>query len=607
MELLEYYRDNLEYLRELSQEFAEEFPKIASRLSLSGFDCEDPYIERLLEGAAFLSARVEKKLDESYFNFLESILSSVSPNVLYPIPSGATLEADLNASNETVRAGGTLPAGTIFDVYIPNIKTPCRFTSVCAAPVSPFMASDVEYLTRGTKELLGNAARGSQTESSSALRIQCASITGTAATVPSRLGFFINLPSAASSMLLRELLSDTVAVYVKHSGGQFKKAKSGGIKFELPIISGATLSEKIRGNALGLQILINFLAYPDFFKFFLMNNLAEEINGATQEFEIVIAFARRENALLQLINKNSLKLNCVPVINVFEKRSDRMNMSASAHEFHITPDKSAMRDYETLSVRQIEIFDERNNRLAVAGNFYNAAPESLSRVCFNQKRRRKIFESSAKARSSYQGTEVFVSFSAGEKRLDDAYQFAADMICTNRDLPLLIPEGSLLVCNSPITQKAAFFTHPTRPAYPLIERGSGEDMMRLSHIAFNLSAMLWQDGAEVRDMLKTMIRNYPIRSPDEMEKITNGIVGVKSETATFRFVKQGRIFFEPGWKITLVLDETAYAGVGVYIFACMLKEVLRAFTPLNSLLEIRFETVQSGHIKTWGALENDED
>jgi type VI secretion system protein ImpG len=128
-------------------------------------------------------------------------------------------------------------------------------------------------------------------------------------------------------------------------------------------------------------------------------------------------------------------------------------------------------------------------------------------------------------------------------------------------------------------------------------------MMRLSHIAFNLSAMLWQDGEAIRDMLKTMIRNYPLRSLDEMDKITSGIADVKSETTTFRFIKQGRVFFEPGWKITLVLDETAYAGVGVYIFACMLKEVLRSFTPLNSLLEVRFETLQSGHIQTWGALD----
>jgi type VI protein secretion system component VasA len=75
MELFDYYRDNLNYLRFLSSEFAEEYPKIAKRLSLSEFECEDPYIERLLEGTAFLASRVEKKFDDGYYNVIESILN----------------------------------------------------------------------------------------------------------------------------------------------------------------------------------------------------------------------------------------------------------------------------------------------------------------------------------------------------------------------------------------------------------------------------------------------------------------------------------------------------------------------------------------------------
>ena len=55
MDFLEYYRENLSYLRTLGAEFANEFPKIANRLNINQFDCADPYVERLLEGTAFLS------------------------------------------------------------------------------------------------------------------------------------------------------------------------------------------------------------------------------------------------------------------------------------------------------------------------------------------------------------------------------------------------------------------------------------------------------------------------------------------------------------------------------------------------------------------------
>jgi len=56
--LLSFYNRELQHLRDMGGEFAAAYPKIANRLSLEKFDVNDPYVERLLEGFAFLSARV---------------------------------------------------------------------------------------------------------------------------------------------------------------------------------------------------------------------------------------------------------------------------------------------------------------------------------------------------------------------------------------------------------------------------------------------------------------------------------------------------------------------------------------------------------------------
>jgi type VI protein secretion system component VasA len=144
---------------------------------------------------------------------------------------------------------------------------------------------------------------------------------------------------------------------------------------------------------------------------------------------------------------------------------------------------------------------------------------------------------------------------------------------------------------------------PTRPGYPLIERGGKSDFAKLSHIIFNLSSMLWQDGPLPLEMFKTMLINYQIRPDEEMERMVDGIISLESESTVFRFIKKGTIFFEPGWKVRFTLDETAYVGMGFYIFGSIVVEILKSFTPINTLLEIDFYTQQSGLIAVWKTVE----
>ncbi len=86
--LLELYNQELHHVRESAAEFAQEYPKIASRLTLSGMDCADPYVERLLEGFAYLTARVQLKLDAEYPTFTHNLLEIAYP----PLPGADTVD-----------------------------------------------------------------------------------------------------------------------------------------------------------------------------------------------------------------------------------------------------------------------------------------------------------------------------------------------------------------------------------------------------------------------------------------------------------------------------------------------------------------------------------
>src|SRR4030065_2044730 len=85
--LLDYYSHELQHVSEVGAEFAREFPKIAGRLDLEGFECADPYVERLLEGFAFLAARVQLKIDAEFPRFTQHLLETIYPGYTAPIPS----------------------------------------------------------------------------------------------------------------------------------------------------------------------------------------------------------------------------------------------------------------------------------------------------------------------------------------------------------------------------------------------------------------------------------------------------------------------------------------------------------------------------------------
>ncbi len=86
-DLLPYYNAELAYLREQGAEFAARFPKVAARLQLEAGKCADPHVERLLEGVAFLTARVRRKIDDEFPEITDALLGVLYPHYQRPLPS----------------------------------------------------------------------------------------------------------------------------------------------------------------------------------------------------------------------------------------------------------------------------------------------------------------------------------------------------------------------------------------------------------------------------------------------------------------------------------------------------------------------------------------
>src|SRR5690606_18441032 len=94
--LLAMYEQELSFLRRTGAEFAQRYPKVASRLQLEPTKCDDPHVERLLEGFAFLAARVQVRLEEDLPEFSEALLEVIYPHYVRPMPSMSIVQFDLD-------------------------------------------------------------------------------------------------------------------------------------------------------------------------------------------------------------------------------------------------------------------------------------------------------------------------------------------------------------------------------------------------------------------------------------------------------------------------------------------------------------------------------
>ena len=137
--LLHYYNRELQHLREMGGEFAKEYPKVASRLTLDGYDCADPYVERLLEGFAFLAARVQLKIDSEFPRFTQHLLEMVYPHYLAPTPSMAMVQFRPDLKEGALAEGFVLPRHTTLRSPSGGERTSCEYRTAHEVTLWPIV------------------------------------------------------------------------------------------------------------------------------------------------------------------------------------------------------------------------------------------------------------------------------------------------------------------------------------------------------------------------------------------------------------------------------------------------------------------------------------
>ncbi len=142
-----YYREEYNYLIEQGSEFAKRHPQKAGMLRMTDNRSRDPNVEYLMQGFAFLSSRIRKKIDDDFPEMADGLLSLVWPDYMKPVPSFCLLE--FRPQLWDLQEAVTLPTGAEIDSQPLDDGFRCRFRTCFPSHVFPAQLSGVNVEPMG--------------------------------------------------------------------------------------------------------------------------------------------------------------------------------------------------------------------------------------------------------------------------------------------------------------------------------------------------------------------------------------------------------------------------------------------------------------------------
>lgn len=611
--LLTYYNRELQYIRETGQEFAKEFPKIAGRLGIETLECTDPYVERLLESFAFLTARVQLKIDSEFPRFTQHLLQMVYPHYLSPTPSMAVVQLKPSLSEGALADGFRVPRGAGLKSLVGRgEQTPCEFRTAHEVTLWPLEITGAEYTS-----FLGDLSElRIPGKAKAALRLRLRASAGLTFNQLALDNLPIFLPGGDEiAVRLYELLLAHATALVIRPAGQGASwhemvldnpVRPLGFEDEQALLPFGPRSFQ------GYRLLQEYFTFPSRFLFADLTGLKTAVRRcATSEMEIVIVLDAQDSRLEKAIGPTQFELFCTPVVNLFPKRTDRIHLSEAENEYHVVPDRTRPMDYEVYTVTEVIGYGTSGEEKQDFLPFYAAHDRSAVEdgpayyTVHRQPRMLSTKQRAQGARSSYVGSEVFLDLvdPTEAPHRTQLKQLAVDTLCTNRDLTLHLPIGQrssdfILDTGAPIEAvRCLAGPSPPRPSY-----AHGDPTWRLiSHLSLNYLSLTDDANGGGALALRELLSLYGDASDPVVRKQIDGVRSVSSQSATRRLPISGPVAFGRGLEVTLTLDETAFEGMGVFLLGTVLERFFAKYVSINSFTETALKSVQRGEIVRWPA------
>jgi type VI secretion system protein ImpG len=566
------YQSELQFLRALGKEFAALHPSAAGLLAERG---GDPDVERLLEGFAFLAAKIRERLDAAVPELVQDLAEILAPHVLRPVPAATVVE--FLPTPGALRSRARVPAGAELGT-VPVDGVSCRFRTT----------ADLDLLPVTVQDAVMDQAIGA----TPVLRL---TLQASPPALPSvfeegGIRFFLQGELPFTTTLLLWLGRHLKGVQVKGLGAGARTVQLPARAVRLPafgpsfpLLPWPALAPQ------GYRTLLEYFTLPQKFLFFEVRGLHEAAGAAQERFELALQFERPPD-LPARVARDHFRPNCVPAVNLFPASGEPIRVEALGEEHLVRAAELEPRAVEVFQVESVSgMPDARGRRRAYppfAGYDRAYAPDARY-----HRLRRRLSPLDG-------GLDVYLSILTprGGGPGPDEEILSLELSCTNRALPnqLRLGDVSVMTPTSPTTARFRNIVPVTTPVRPPLDR---ELQWRLvSHLAAGKTTLCKPEA------LRALLAAYDFPSfVDQQAGRANQlrIEGVRAvEASEARRLLGGAVV--RGTRLVALLDEAHFASAGdAFLFGCVLDELLGAQVPVNAFVELAIRLDPSHREYAW--------
>ena len=558
----EYFEAEMRLLRDSAQEFAEAYPEQAAMLNLNTVKDRDPYVERLLEGMAFLTAKIRERIDDGVPELSENLLDQINPALCRSYPSHTLVQfSPSRQSKKTVeiKQGTSLSTS---QVGPEDIR--CEYMTTSALQLQPIVISGAS----ATDRLGGGTQIQIEIQKISTFEWQDLDL--------SKLLVHLHCDRALAYALYECLtygqrwISVDVAGQVQSDRVGCKPALLRPYDSLLPITS--------RGHA-AFNLLHDYFNARDKFLFIEFNGFEPQ---EWQQSSIKLTLIIESSVTLPAghnIGKNTFQLNCVPAINLFETQTEPVVLNGKLPDYPLIVDHSYRNCANVYSVKQVV---GRNPQTGQTREFI-----PLQDLTY---RRASDPTYAIHTRSSATGAKrTFISVSGRELLVAEI--LSVDILASNENYPRQYLEiGALEQLSGEVEQgiKVQNITRPSR-MYRAPEIHDYQWQL-ISMMSLNLSSL-----GEV-NKLQTLLSLFDW---SDQEENRNRILAIeKIDVQLMHKIAKGVLC--QGLEISLEIKESGFSSkADMYLFGTVLHQFFTDYANITEYVETKITALPSYKEWSW--------